>query len=221
MSGLDGQVLYVHPYNHVQDELVPMGSVALMNAIPGPKLGLHAHELTPQHIEAATVLCLDLHWYFSVEAVHWIAAEAKRIRPDLPIVVGGITASFYAPELLARFPVDYIVQGDAEYTFPALIDSLRSRRPVPELPNLWRRGGSTPERRLVTPAEYAANDYLTFDWFPRSRPARWPCTSSIAALRSGRRWTATTRTSRSTAAACSRARAASGRISPWPSGRGR
>lgn len=166
MSGLDGQVLYVHPYNHVQDELVPMGSVALMNAIPGPKLGLHAHELTPQHIEAATVLCLDLHWYFSVEAVHWIAAEAKRIRPDLPIVVGGITASFYAPELLARFPVDYIVQGDAEYTFPALIDSLRSRRPVPELPNLWRRGGSTPERRLVTPAEYAANDYLTFDWFP-------------------------------------------------------
>ena len=169
MSWRDGEVLYVHPYNHVQDELVPMGAVALMNSIPGPKLGLHAHELTAAHIERAAVLCLDLHWYFSVEAVNWIATEAKRTRPDLPIVLGGITASFYAPELLARFPIDYVIQGDAEYTFPALIECLREGGAVPELPNLWRRGGSTPPRRMVTPEEYASNDYLTFDWFPTLR----------------------------------------------------
>lgn len=162
----DGYVLYVHPYNHVQDALVPMGAVALMNRVTAPKLGLHAHELTPQHIADAAVLCLDLHWYFSVEAVNWIARQAKALRPDLPIVLGGITASFYAPELLERFPLDYVVQGDAEYTFPRLIEALLDGREVPALPNLYRRGGQTPERRKLTADEYAENDYLTFDWFP-------------------------------------------------------
>lgn len=159
-------VLYVHPYNHVVDELVPMGAVALMNRIPAPKLGRYAWELTDADLAAASVVAMDLHWYFSIEAVEWIARDIKRQRPDLPIVLGGITASFYARYLIDTFSIDYVVQGDGEDAFPRLVESLRhGRRPL-ALPNVWSRSSGPSERRAVRGEEYDANDYATLDWFP-------------------------------------------------------
>ncbi len=163
---MTGLVLYAHPYGHVLDELVPMGAVALMNRIPAPKLGRFAWELSEADIQQAAVLAMDLHWYFSIAAVGWIASAVKAIRPDLPIVLGGITASFYARHLIETLDIDHVVQGDGEVAFPALVEALRQGQPAPVLPNVWSRGGSQPLLVPVTARQYDANDYLTLDWFP-------------------------------------------------------
>ena len=134
-------VLYVHPYAHVLDELVPMGAVALMNRVEAPKLGRFAWELTEAEVAGASVLAMDRHWYFSIEAVAWIAAHARRLAPDLPIVLGGITASFYARHLMEQFPIDYLVQGDGEESFPRLVEALAQGRRPPPLPNVWTKQG--------------------------------------------------------------------------------
>jgi hypothetical protein len=162
----DGPLLYVHPYNHVLDDLVPMGAVALLNRVRAPKQGRFAWSLTEEEIRSAGAVAMDLHWYFSVEAVRWIARDVKRLAPETPVILGGITASFYARYLLANFPVDYVIQGDGEYSFPRLVEALLEGREPPPLPNVWTRRGPPPARRDVGVAEYDANDYLTLDWFP-------------------------------------------------------
>lgn len=164
-----GPLLYVHPYGHVLDELVPMGAVALVNRCEVDKRGRYAWELTEDEVATAGCLAMDLHWYFSVEAVGWIAAHCKRLRPDLPIVLGGITASFYARHLLRVFPVDYVVQGDGEQCFPALVAALCAGRSPPPLPNVWTRQGPPPGLSPVPAHVYDDNDYLDLSWFPTLR----------------------------------------------------
>jgi len=163
---MTGTVLFVHPYGHVFDDFVPMGAVALMNRIPGPKNGRYAWELTEADLHEASVLAMDLHWYFSIEPVCWIARAVRQIRPDLPIVLGGISASFYARHLMEVFEIDYLVQGDGEAAFPPLVDALREGRVPPPLPHVWTRSGPPPTRKTVPPPLYNSNDYLTLDWFP-------------------------------------------------------
>ncbi|MCK6505288.1 hypothetical protein L6R53_18125 [Myxococcota bacterium] len=164
-----GPLLYVHPYGHVLDELVPMGAVALVNRCEVDKRGRYAWELTEAEVATAGCLAMDLHWYFSVEAVGWIAAHCKRLRPDLPIVLGGITASFYARHLLSVFPVDYVVQGDGEQCFPVLVQALCEGRTPPPLPNVWTRQGPPPALSPVPAPVYDDNDYLDLSWFPTLR----------------------------------------------------
>lgn len=172
-------LLYVHPYNHVLDELVPMGAVALVNRCAVPKRGVYAWELTPDMLADAGCLAMDLHWYFSIEAVRWIAQDARRIAPDLPIVLGGITASFYARHLSQTFPVDYVVQGDGEQSFPQLVEALCEGRTPPPLPNVWTKQGPPPRTGPVPGELYDDNDYLDLSWFPtlashtREHHARW------------------------------------------------
>lgn len=166
MAAPDRYVLYVHPYNHVVDELVPMGAVSLMNRLSVPKQGRYAYEVTEEDIAGAGCVALDLHWYFSIEGVYWIASDIKRMNPQAPIILGGITASFYAEYLIEKFPVDYVVAGDAEHSFPRLVEAVLAGGRVPDLPNVWTKRGVEPSTRRIDVAEYDDNDYLTLSWFP-------------------------------------------------------
>lgn len=161
-----GLLLYIHPYNHVLDELVPMGAVSIMNRVDVPKAGRYAWHVTDEDVAAASVVAMDLHWYFGIESVRWIARDLKRLRPELPIVLGGITASFYARHLVESYPIDFVIQGDAEHAFPRLVEALFDGRTPPPLPNVWTKEAAPPTLRAVTPREYDENDTLTLDWFP-------------------------------------------------------
>jgi radical SAM superfamily enzyme YgiQ (UPF0313 family) len=58
-----------------------------------------------------------------------LAARVRRASPDVPLVVGGHTASAYpAPFLTAD--VNAVVIDDGERALPALVDALASRRPL-------------------------------------------------------------------------------------------
>ena len=61
-----------------------------------------------------------------------VAALAKRAHPAVPVVAGGVGATFLDALLLAHFPdIDYVVRGEGEQTFAALADWLASDRRLP------------------------------------------------------------------------------------------
>lgn len=162
-----GGLLYIHPYSHPNDYQVPAGLIGLMNEVQVPKLGRYAFELVEDEVRAARCFALDLHWFFSIDALAAITRDLKALNPAAPVIVGGITAGFYAAYLLEHYPIDYLIQGDAEEVFPRLVECIFEGRPVPDLPNLHRKNVGPPTRRFtVSASRYGRTDYLTWDWFP-------------------------------------------------------
>ncbi|MBP2328674.1 clorobiocin biosynthesis protein CloN6 [Kibdelosporangium banguiense] len=77
----------------------------------------------------APVYGFDLHWMTQCHGAIELAAALKRVNPDALVIFGGISATYYAEELI-RYPgVDVVVQG---------YDTLA---PVTELVTLAKRGG--------------------------------------------------------------------------------
>ena len=163
------RVLYLHPYNHPQDDVIPVGSIAAMNLLAGHGvLGRYASEVTAEEIRAASVVAMDVHWFPPLAVLDGMLADIRGIRPDVPVVVGGITAAFYGRSLLERFDVDHVVSGDVELSLPTLIDSLVEGHPAPTLPGVWSRGLDAPPRRAerLSRRRFDRLDSLTIDWFP-------------------------------------------------------
>jgi hypothetical protein len=160
------QVLYVHPWGHLNDLVIPAGAIACMNAIPGPKLGRYAFEVADDEIRDAAAVCLDLHWAISLPGFERVVRHVRAVAPAVPIVVGGIAAAHLAEQLLAELPVDYVFRGDAEASFARLVAALRAGEPPGPLPNLFARGGPAPPRVRMSDAEFDATDSVAIDWFP-------------------------------------------------------
>ncbi len=163
------RVLYVHPLGHPHQQTVPFGAVGLMNAIPRPKLGLYAHELTETLARDARVVAMDLHWVHGLAPVQAISRELRRVAPRATIVVGGYTATILASELVARGVADVVVRGDAEHSFPRLVAALRGDEDLSAIPNLVTRDGATSFTYCLDRGDFDLVDYLTIDWFPTLR----------------------------------------------------
>lgn len=165
-----GGVLYIHPHNHLSTESIAAGTIAAINSLPGKALGRHAEEVSPEEVAAAKVILLDVHYFFPLGILAGLLANVRRINPQAHVVLGGITAAFFAPEIVERFGVDYVVGGDAEATLPVLMEHLLSDRQPPTLADVWRRGGGEPPRgRSVGAEALDRSDWLTIDWFPTFR----------------------------------------------------
>jgi radical SAM superfamily enzyme YgiQ (UPF0313 family) len=67
---------------------------------------------------------IDLHWTSnSLSAIH-TAKICKNIHPESTVILGGMTASYYAEEILQSFPfIDVIVVGEAEYPIASLANN--------------------------------------------------------------------------------------------------
>lgn len=81
-----------------------------------------------------------------------IARELKKARPELVIVLGGPQASIVDVETLAAFRcVDFIVRGEAEESFPALLDCISSNGRLADVPGISYRSHGTPVRTPNAP----------------------------------------------------------------------
>lgn len=83
---------------------------------------------------------IDLHWMVHVQGALEIARLVKSVHPDAPVVLGGISASYYADELI-RYPfVDLVMRGyDTHVPMDALLTALRAHVPPSTVPNLlWK-----------------------------------------------------------------------------------
>jgi B12-binding domain/radical SAM domain protein len=85
---------------------------------------------------------LDLHWMAHVQGCLALAEEIKRIHPHIPVILGGLSATYYHEEILGNYPqVDFIIRGDStEVPLRDLIRSLKVRQGISNIPNVTWRG---------------------------------------------------------------------------------
>ncbi len=89
---------------------------------------------------------IDLHWLPHAHGALEVARLLKQLHPQVPVVLGGFSASYYHAEVIQEFPqVDYVLRGDStEEPLRQLVDAIAAGRDPSQVPNLtWRdRSGS-------------------------------------------------------------------------------
>ena len=83
---------------------------------------------------------IDLHWLPHAHGGIELAKLVKRHHPDTPVIVGGLSASYYFEELLGYPWVDMVMRGDStEVPMLQLMQVLRSGGSLADVPNLaWK-----------------------------------------------------------------------------------
>jgi B12-binding domain/radical SAM domain protein len=83
---------------------------------------------------------IGLHWLCHAQGAIEVAKLAKRCHPGVPVILGGLSSSYYHEQLMAYPEVDYVLRGDStEAPLAELLQCLRDGRQPEEVPNLtWR-----------------------------------------------------------------------------------
>ncbi len=85
---------------------------------------------------------IDLHWLPHVQGSLKVASICKRHHPEIPVIMGGFSSSYFFQELLQRPEVDYVLRGDStEEPLRMLMEAISSGqvRDLSHVPNLaWK-----------------------------------------------------------------------------------
>jgi B12-binding domain/radical SAM domain protein len=86
---------------------------------------------------------IDLHWLPHAHGALEVARIVKEIFPDVPVIMGGLSSSYYHRELIGYPQVDFVLRGDStEPPLHQLLLALRSAGPFDKIPNLtWKDAG--------------------------------------------------------------------------------
>lgn len=120
----DPRLTYLTPFT-----MMPVGVIGLVNLLRAEGLSVRGlnypsecfidptFDLREWLREAGSprLFLIDLHWYEHSFGALDVARICKEVFPGIPVVIGGLTASFYSGEILESFPVvDFVIRGDAE-----------------------------------------------------------------------------------------------------------
>lgn len=109
---------------------------------------------------------LDLHWMAHVQGALAIAEIIKRIHPKTPVMLGGLSATYYHEEILRDYPfIDFVLRGDStEQPVLQLLRCLKGGGDPAAIPNLTWRDGSN--RVRVNPLTHVPEnlDEVTIDY---------------------------------------------------------
>jgi len=88
---------------------------------------------------------IDLHWMPHCHGAIEIARLAKEVHPGVPVLLGGLSATYYHEELLEYPEIDFVLRGDStEPPLHQLLVALEQGGPLDQVPNLtWRDHGQT------------------------------------------------------------------------------
>ena len=86
---------------------------------------------------------IDLHWLPHAHGALEIARLAKQCHPEIPVIFGGLSASYYHDELIRYPQVDFVLRGDSvEPSLHSLLLCLRGDGLLEDVPNLvWKEHG--------------------------------------------------------------------------------
>lgn len=109
---------------------------------------------------------IDLHWLVHAAGALDVAALIKEIHPNTPIILGGLSATYYHREIVRDFPqVDYILRGDStEEPLLRLLEHIERDEEPKRVENLtWRNADG---RKRVNPLTYVPEslDELALDY---------------------------------------------------------
>ena len=113
------------------------------------------------------IVALSLFWHpQSYEVLAW-ARRIKEAFPEVFVLLGGMTASYYHREIMEHFPwVDAIIRGEGEIPLLQLAEAVMGDRTLKTIPNLtWRGEGRIVENPLDYVASQAIVDELCFTNF--------------------------------------------------------
>ena len=85
---------------------------------------------------------IDLHWLPHAQGSIEVARLLKKLHPEIPIVFGGISATYYHDELIREPSVDFVLRGTlTEPSLLALIREIEGDRRFERVPDLTWKGG--------------------------------------------------------------------------------
>jgi B12-binding domain/radical SAM domain protein len=86
---------------------------------------------------------IDLHWLPHAHGALEVAKLVKEIHPDVPVIMGGLSSTYFHQELITYKQVDYVLRGDStEIPLHQLLLALKNHEPLDKIPNLtWKQGG--------------------------------------------------------------------------------
>jgi len=109
---------------------------------------------------------IDLHWLPHADGSLSLAEMVKRLHPDIPVIFGGLSSTYYHEEILRDYSfVDFVVCGDStEEPLRLLMEAIMGRGDFAAVPNLaWR---DTAGHSVVNDMSYRPEnlDYVHFDY---------------------------------------------------------
>jgi len=114
------------------------------------------------------LILIDLQWYEHCYGALDVARACKSAYPEVPVVLGGLTATRYAQSILMQFnEVDYVIRGDAEEPLRCLSELCRANtidtKKLAGIPNLtYRADGKVRQTARTYMAKPADLDRLDF-----------------------------------------------------------
>lgn len=91
------------------------------------------------------LFALDLHWLPHAHGALEIAKLIKKIHPEVPVVFGGLSSTYYHKELIKYPYVDMVMKGDStEEPMVKLLEVINKNGSLSEVPNLtWKDSEGT------------------------------------------------------------------------------
>lgn len=83
------------------------------------------------------VFCIDLHWFPHVQGSLKIAEIVKKFHPNIPVIFGGYSSTYFHLELIKYPYIDFILKGDStEIPLVMLVKALTTNGDISKIPNL-------------------------------------------------------------------------------------
>lgn len=179
-------LVFLHPggrnLDGLQGPFIPIGMIGLSSflKVKGYKVGIYnlvLEKVLDENFSEAcfleqvdcSIFCIDLHWFVhSFETIE-LARFVKEKRPDSHIIIGGLTASLFAEEILTEFPfVDFVVKGEAEYPLERLAKELTDESfQFSDVPNLTYHQAdrivSTEHSYVINQEDFDNLEFLDFE----------------------------------------------------------
>ncbi|MGB7573486.1 MAG: TIGR04190 family B12-binding domain/radical SAM domain protein [Thermodesulfobacteriota bacterium] len=109
---------------------------------------------------------IDLHWMAHVQGALALAEIIKRLHPGIPVILGGLSATYYHEEILRQYPfIDFVLRGDStEKPLLQLLQTIKKGGEFEKIPNLTYRDGKN--RIQVNPLTHVPEslDEITIDY---------------------------------------------------------
>ncbi len=109
---------------------------------------------------------IDLHWMAHVQGALALAEIIKRFHPSIPVILGGLSATYYHEEILRQYPfIDFVMRGDStEKPLVQLLQTIKKGGEFINIPNLTYRDKKN--RIQVNPLTHVPEnlDEMTIDY---------------------------------------------------------